>query len=331
MPVILASFFLLAAPSHNQRRAGNTACLDREIMRLCADSPVGTEAHATCSVQRFAEARAACPPMSVACAADMDRYCDERREPVAELRDCLRSMTEWLDPECAAFVRYGVFTDRVPAGAPSAKPKPTARPAAVPAPPSAAPAAVAPPDVFRTPPPAGALMGGGCVTQKLSALCGGAQLGTPEYAACSQQRLGEASAACSTAQPDAASSIRQPFDPKDPCRDDLVRLCDGKPNESSYGPDCLRAHRRELNPACAASPLLKKEIGDPNAPQPAAPKPHFRQTLVIGKCSKEDIANFCGDAESKDIDACLKDHESEVSDSCRARISYERSLHKEKH
>lgn len=170
-------------------------------------------------------------------------------------------------------------------------------------------------------PAPGPMLGGGCVNQMLSRLCGGATLGSPEFAACSQHRLGEASAACQPGRPDAAVAASRPFDPKDPCKEDRIRLCDGKPNEPSYAPACLRAHRAELNPACAASPILKMELGDPNAPQPVAPKPHFRQVIVFARCTDKDAADFCADVPKDAVDACLEEHEAEVPERCRLRIA----------
>jgi hypothetical protein len=165
----------------------------------------------------------------------------------------------------------------------------------------------------------GSAIGGNCTNKKLSELCGGSPMGSPEFSACAASRLGEASTACQTIRPEIPATEKRAFDPKSPCAEDRRRLCPWVPDASPEALNCLLSHRKEVTPACAAG--FPQDA--PQHPVIAPPKPpaHFHQEFIVGRCLDEDIQAFCPDKKGLAINACLEAHEAEVSKRCKIRIA----------
>ncbi len=105
--------------------------------------------------------------------------------------------------------------------------------------------------------------GGGCVTRKLKELCPDAKLGSPEFAACAQKKLADADASCHQSVSGGTAAIPDKFfDPNNPCQEDIQRICHGGAVGKPATDACLKAHKKELMPACAAAGHPKIEAKD---------------------------------------------------------------------
>ncbi len=95
-----------------------------------------------------------------------------------------------------------------------------------------------------------------------------------------------------------------------PCHDDIQKFCkDVKPGGGAIA-RCLKAHEAELSPACKAKGTEKKEKAA-----------DFREAC------RGDIHKFCKDAKRGHggVAMCLKEHESELSAECKAKLPEKRS------
>lgn len=88
------------------------------------------------------------------------------------------------------------------------------------------------------------------------------------------------------------------------CRDDAARLCADAPAGPRGVGSCLRSHRDELSPACAAQ-----------VDQRAAGR---RRMMKMREACLKDLDAFCEEVErAQDRVPCLRDHSAELSPACR--------------
>ena len=91
-----------------------------------------------------------------------------------------------------------------------------------------------------------------------------------------------------------------------PCRDDAAKLCKGVQPGGGNIAKCLKEHSSELSPACKENiEKAKKKVEE------------FKEAC------KGDAKNLCKDVKPGGgrIVQCLKQHESELSPSCKAAMS----------
>ncbi len=90
-----------------------------------------------------------------------------------------------------------------------------------------------------------------------------------------------------------------------PCADDAANLCQGMKPGGGAVAKCLKEHASELSPACKANMAKAKH-----------------RAKGIKEVCKDDARNFCKDEKPGKgrIMRCLKQHEAELSDSCKAMV-----------
>lgn len=165
----------------------------------------------------------------------------------------------------------------------------------------------------------GSALGGNCTNKKLSELCGGSPMGSPEFSACATKRLAEASSACQTMRPGVIDPRVFVFDPKNPCEEDRRHLCPSTPSGSADAVVCLAWFRKHVSPVCAAT-LPKDAKQEPEIVSPKPPA-HFHQEYIVGRCTDDDIKTFCPDMTGLAVNDCLVQHEAEVSKRCKILIA----------
>jgi hypothetical protein len=90
-----------------------------------------------------------------------------------------------------------------------------------------------------------------------------------------------------------------------PCMDDAAKLCKGVQQGEGRVARCLKEHANELSPACKENiGKMKEEIKE------------------VAEACKDDAAKVCKGVEPGQgrILRCLKQHESELSPACKAKL-----------
>jgi hypothetical protein len=104
-----------------------------------------------------------------------------------------------------------------------------------------------------------------CIEAQLERLCSGSKPDSPEFSACAEARGGDAMALCMKTPPSGAS-LRARAAANGTCDADVQKYCPGLwPGTPEFGA-CMKSHRSDLSPACAA--YAKKHLdGKSPAPQ----------------------------------------------------------------